>query len=451
MARHVVVIGGDAAGASAASTVKRALKKDVSVLILERQRWTSYSACGIPYWVAGQVDGPERLVARSPEVHRSRGLVVRTRHEATVIDTDAQTVTARDLATGEDHVHPYDDLVIATGGTPVRPPIPGIDLPGVHGVQHLSDGVDLIESLQRGPKRAVVVGAGYIGIEMAEAMQHRGLEVTIVDIADAPMRTLDPDMGDLIADEMEGMEIAYRGGEPVQAIEAGPDGRVSRVITAADSYPADIVVMGLGMTPNSRLAREAGLPTGEYGGILTDDHQRVLGYDNVWSGGDCVEVRDRITGRLVHVALGTHANKHGRVIGTNIAGGDLVFPGILRTAVSKVCDLEISRVGLRQDEAEGLGYAVVSATIESMTRAHYFPGSGMIRVKVIAEKGSGRMLGCQIVGMAGAAKRIDIASVAIWNAMTVEDVASLDLGYSPPFSPVWDPVQIAARKCAGMV
>ncbi len=451
MTRQVVVIGGDATGASAGSTVKRAMKRDVSVLMLERQRWTSYSACGIPYWIAGEVDGPERLVARSPETHRANGLVVRTNVEAVAVDPEAQTVTARDLGTGEERVHEYDDLVIATGAKPIRPPLPGIGLAGVHGIQHLSDGLEILESLQHDVQRAVVVGAGYIGIEMAEAMYLRGLQVTIVDLAEQPMRSLDPDMGELIANEMEGMGIAYRGGEPVQAIEAASDGRVASVLTATDSIPADIVVLGLGVRPNSRLAKEAGLPTGSFDGILTDDHQRVLGWDNIWSGGDCVEVLDRVTGRSVHVALGTHANKHGRVIGTNIAGGDLVFPGVVRTAVSKICDLEISRVGLRHGEAEELGFAAVSATIDSSTRAHYFPGTGMIRVKVIAEKGTGRMLGCQIVGMAGAAKRIDIASTAIWNEMTVEDVASLDLGYSPPFSPVWDPVQIAARKAAGMV
>ena len=451
MTRQVVVIGGDAAGASAASAVKRALKRDVRVTVLERQRWTSYSACGIPYWMAGQVDGPDRLVVRGPEEHRSRGLVVRTRVEATAIDPAGQTVTARDLSTGEDQSYEYDDLIIATGAIPVRPPIPGIDLPGVHGIQLLSDGLDMLESLHHGPKRAVVVGAGYIGIEMAEAMQNRGLEVTIVDLAEQPMRSLDPDMGELIAAEMEGMGITYRGGEPVQAIEAASDGRVASVLCESTSIPADIVVLGLGVRPNSRLARMAGLPIGEHDGILTDDRQRVLGHSNIWAGGDCVEVVSKLTGRRMHVALGTHANKHGRVIGANIAGGDLVFPGVLRTAVSKVCDLEISRVGLRQEEAEEFGMAVVSATINAKTRAHYFPGSGKIRVKVIAEKGTGRMLGCQIVGMAGSAKRIDIASVAIWNGMTVEEVAQLDLGYSPPFSPVWDPVQTAARKAAGMV
>ena len=264
MTRQVVVIGGDAAGASAASAVKRALKRDVRVTVLERQRWTSYSACGIPYWMAGQVDGPDRLVVRGPEEHRSRGLVVRTRVEATAIDPAGQTVTARDLSTGEDQSYEYDDLIIATGAIPVRPPIPGIDLPGVHGIQLLSDGLDMLESLHHGPKRAVVVGAGYIGIEMAEAMQNRGLEVTIVDLAEQPMRSLDPDMGELIAAEMEGMGITYRGGEPVQAIEAASDGRVASVLCESTSIPADIVVLGLGVRPNSRLARMAGLPIGEH-------------------------------------------------------------------------------------------------------------------------------------------------------------------------------------------
>ena len=451
MTRHVVVIGGDAAGASAASTAKRALRKDANVVVLERQQWTSYSTCGIPYWVAGLVDGPDRLVARSPEQHRANGLVMKMQHNATRIDTAAGTVTAVDQTSGKEATFGFDDLVIATGATPVRPPIPGIDLPGVHGVQHLNHGMAVIEDTKRDARRAVVVGAGYIGIEMAEAMQMRGLEVTIVDLAEQPMRSLDADMGELIAREMEGMGLSYRGGEPVLAIEAGSDGRAAAVVTGGGTYPADIVVLGLGVRPNARLAREAGLPVGEFGGLLTDDHMRVEGHTNIWAGGDCVEVLDRVTGRRVHSALGTHANKHGRVIGTNIGGGDLVFPGIVRTAVSKVCDLEISRVGLKQEEAEDLGYAVVAATIDSSTRGHYFPGSGMIRVKVIAEKGSGRLLGCQIVGMAGAAKRIDVPAAALWNRMTVEGVTSLDLGYAPPFSPVWDPVQIAARKCAAMV
>jgi NADPH-dependent 2,4-dienoyl-CoA reductase/sulfur reductase-like enzyme len=226
---------------------------------------------------------------------------------------------------------------------------------------------------------------------------------------------------------------------------------VASVVTGGGTYEADLVIVGLGVRPNSALAAEAGLPIGGRGGILTDDRMQVDGHTDIWAGGDCVEVVDRPTGRRMHVALGTHANKHGRVIGANITGGDLVFPGIVGTAVSKFCDLEVSRVGLREAEARELGLDVVSATVAASTRAHYLPESGPIHVKVIAEKGTGRLLGCQIVGMAGSGKRIDAATVAIWNQMTVEEVTGLDLAYAPPFSPVWDPVQIAARKVAGMV
>jgi NADPH-dependent 2,4-dienoyl-CoA reductase/sulfur reductase-like enzyme len=299
-------------------------------------------------------------------------------------------------------------------------------------------------------QRAVVVGAGYIGIEMAEAMCARGLATRVVDQAPQPMSTLDPDMGARVAEAMAGMGITFHGGASVESFRADPDGRVAEVVTAAGHFPADIVVMGLGVRPNSALARAAGLPVGERGGILTDERMRVLGQESIWAGGDCVEVVDRITGRRLAIALGTHANKHGRVIGTNIADGDLRFPGVVGTAVSKVCDLEVARTGLREAEARDLGLDVVAATITASTKARYFPGSGEVHVKVIAERGTGRMLGCQIVGRSGAGKRIDAAVVAVWNSMTVEEVTGLDLAYAPPFSPVWDPVQVAARRVASL-
>jgi NADPH-dependent 2,4-dienoyl-CoA reductase/sulfur reductase-like enzyme len=448
---QIVVIGADACGATAASSAKRALGDTADVLVLERQHWTSYSACGIPYWVSGAVDGPDALVVRGPEKHRANGLDLRTGWEVTSVDPDARTVKATELATGATAVHPYDHLVIATGAVPIRPPIPGIDLPGVHGVQTLDDGQALLDSLEDGVRNAVVVGAGYIGVEIAEALCERGLQVAVIDQLDQPMVTLDPDMGALIVKAMHGLGVQYHGGEPVSGIEAGEDGRVARVVTDAGSYDADVVVCGLGVRPNSDLARRAGLPTGDFGGILTDERMRVQGHENIWAGGDCVEVVDRITGRRVHRPLGTHANKHGRVIASGLSGGDLTFPGVISTAVSKICELEISRSGLTERDARDLGFDVVAATIKASTRAHYFPGAGPVHVKVVAEKGTGRMLGCQIVGQSTSGKRIDAAAVAIWNGMTVEEVTSLDMAYAPPFSPVWDPVQIAARKAAGMV
>lgn len=440
MTRRVVVVGGDATGMSAAAGIKRSLGDAVEVVVFERQRWTSYSACGIPYWLAGETDGPDSLVARTPERHRANGLDVRTRTEVIGFDPAARTISTQQETVS------YDDLVLATGARPVRLDVPGWDLPGVHGVHTLDDGLAVLETLAGNAQRAVVVGAGYIGVEMAEAMALRGLTVTIVDMADQPMSTLDPDMGALVAQGLTRHGVGVRGGCALRGFRSGAEGGLSAVETSGGVYPADIAIVGLGVRPATELF--GALPRGRSGGLLTDDHQRVVGYDNVWAGGDCCEVRDRITGETRHVALGTHANKHGRVIAANIAGDDLIFPGVVGTAVTKAFDVEIGRVGLTGREAAEHGFEVVKATIDSTTRAGYYPGATSITVRMLAQRRTGRVLGCQIVGGPGSAKRIDAAAVAIWHEMTANDVAGLDLGYAPPFSPVWDPVQIAARVLA---
>ncbi|MGH3883513.1 MAG: FAD-dependent oxidoreductase [Pseudonocardiaceae bacterium] len=452
MTRRVVVVGADATGMSAASqALRRAGRDALEVVAFERGHHVSYSACGIPYWVAGDVAEADALIARTAAEHRANGIDLRIRAEVTDIDLDARTVTAADLDGGGSYQVGFDDLVVATGAVPVRPDLPGVSAPGVYGVQTLDDGAALLAGLAGGPRRAVVVGGGYIGIEMAEAMVRRGLAVTLVDRAAEPMTTLDPDMGALVREAMQGMGITVLTATPVTGFDTGPDGRVSAVGTADGTLPADIVVLGLGVRPAAELAGAAGLPLGEYGGVLTDLRMRVPGPDGVWAGGDCVEVLHRVSQRRVHVALGTHANKHGRVIGTNLGGGYATFPGVVGTAVSKVCDLEVGRTGLLEAEARAAGFEPVSVTVRSTTRAGYFPGATPITVKVIAERGTGRLLGAQLVGREGSGKRVDVCAVALWNGMTVEEMTSLDLGYAPPFSPVWDPVLVAARKAAAAV
>lgn len=452
MTRRVVVVGADAAGMSAASqALRRAGRDALEVVAFERGHHVSYSACGIPYWVAGDVDGADALIARSAAEHRANGIDLRLCTEVTEIDLDASTVTATQLDGGASYQVGFDDLVLATGAVPVRPDLPGVRAPGVYGVQTLDDGAALLAVLTGRPRRAVVVGGGYIGIEMAEAMVRRGLAVTVVDRAPEPMTTLDPDMGALVRDAMAGMGIAVLTDTPVTGFDTGPDGRVSAVGTEGRMLPADIVVLGLGARPAAELAGAAGLPLGEYGGVLTDLRMRVSGHDGVWAGGDCVEVLHRVSQRRVHVALGTHANKHGRVIGTNLGGGYATFPGVIGTAVSKVCDLEVGRTGLLEAEARAAGFQPVSVTVRSTTRAGYFPGAVPVIVKVIAERGTGRLLGAQLVGREGSGKRVDVCAVALWNEMTVEEMASLDLGYAPPFSPVWDPVLVAARKATAAI
>lgn len=445
---RLVVVGGDAAGMSAASQARRLKGPDeLEIVAFERGHFSSYSACGIPYWVGGDVEDRDQLIARSPEEHRARGIDLRMRTEVTELDVAGGRVRSRDLESGAEAWTSYDKLVLATGAHPMRPSLPGIDAPGVHGVQTLDDGQALLDTLARtAGRRAVVIGAGYIGVEMAEALINRGYEVTVVNRGQEPMSTLDPDMGRLVHEAMEGLGITMVNDAEVTKILTGEDGRVRAVATEDAEYPADVVVLGIGVRPETALAEAAGLPLGDHKGLLTDLAMRVRGHENIWAGGDCVEVLDLVSGRERHIALGTHANKHGQVIGANVGGGYATFPGVVGTAVSKVCDLEIARTDLREKDARRAGLRFETVTIESTSRAGYYPGADPMKVKMLAERRTGRLLGVQIVGQEGAAKRVDIAAVALTACMTVEQMTALDLGYAPPFSPVWDPILVAARK-----
>ncbi|MET9882820.1 FAD-dependent oxidoreductase [Streptomyces sp. NPDC006430] len=451
---RLVVVGGDAAGMSAASQARR-LKgpAELEIVAFERGHFTSYSACGIPYWIGGQVVDRDDLIARTPEEHRARGIDLRTRTEVVELDLAGGRVRSRDLESGSESWTGYDKLVLATGARPIRPHLPGIGAHGVHGVQTLDDGQRLMDTLDRTEgRRAVVVGAGYIGVEMAEALVGRGYEVTVLHRGEQPMATLDPDMGALVHRAMNGMGIRTVSRAEVTKILTDDRGGVRAVATAAgEEYPADVVVLGIGVEPRTGLARAAGLPLGESGGLLTDLSMRVRGHENIWSGGDCVEVLDLVSGRMRHIPLGTHANKHGQVIGSGAGGGYATFPGVVGTAVSKVCDLEIARTGLREKDALAAGLRFVTATISSTTTAGYYPTAAQMTVKILAERRTGRLLGVQIIGGAGSAKRVDIAAVALTAGMTVDQLVSLDLGYAPPFSPVWDPILVAARKAVSAV
>ncbi|RDG33250.1 FAD-dependent oxidoreductase [Streptomyces corynorhini] len=453
MAERMVVVGGDAAGMAAASQARRERgPRELEIVAFERGHFTSYSACGIPYWVSGDVAERDALIARTPQEHRERAIDLRMRTEVVELDVPGRRVRSRDLSDGSESWTGYDKLVLATGARPVRPALPGIDAPGVHGVQTLDDGQDLLESLAGTEGgRAVVVGAGYIGVEMAEALLKRGYEVTVVHRGEQPMSTLDPDMGRLVHEAMDGMGITTVGGAAVTGIRTGADGRARAVLTEDAEYPADVVVLGIGVEPETTLAAAAGLPLGAHGGLLTDLALRVRGHADIWAGGDCVEVLDLVSGAQRHIALGTHANKHGQIIGANAGGGYATFPGVVGTAVSKVCELEIARTGLRERDARRAGLRYVTATIESTNSAGYYPGAAPMTVKMLAEHRTGRLLGVQIVGREGAAKRVDIAAVALTAGMTVERMTTLDLGYAPPFSPVWDPVLVAARKAVTAV
>ncbi|MEV6813012.1 FAD-dependent oxidoreductase [Micromonospora sp. NPDC051296] len=449
MAERLIVVGGDAAGMAAASQARRRRSRDdLEIIAFERGHFTSYSACGIPYWISGLVADREQLVARDPATFReSYDIDVRVRHEVVAIDLNRREVIAMDLDGGAEVREPFDTLMYATGAVPAKPAWAHTDGAGVFGVQTLDDGSALREWLDADPppRRAVVVGGGYIGVEMAEALVLRGLSVTLVERDEQPMSTVDPDMAQLVTNAMRGLGVTIRTGVKVTALSER-DGRICEVVTDDGPIPADVVILGLGVRPNTALAEAAGLPLGPTGGIRVDRRMRVTGMPGVWAAGDCVETLHRVSGMPVHVPLGTHANKQGRVAGINIGGGYATFAGVIGTAVTKVCDLEVGRTGLRERDALAAGFEFVSVIAESTNRAGYYPGARPMTVKLIAERPSGRLLGAQIVGWSEAAKRIDTLAVALWNRMTVDDMTALDLGYAPPYAPVWDPVLVAARK-----
>lgn len=440
MGERLLVIGGDAAGMSAATNARRG-RPELEIVVLERGIYTSYSACGIPYLVAGDVDDLDDLIARTPQEFRDRHrLDVRLEHEAGAIDLDKRRVEVRDLGHGRTFSIGFDHLMISTGAKPRLLDAPGVDADWVRGVQTLGDGTDLFALAKKdGCREVVVVGGGYIGLEMAEAFLRHGSKVTLVEGADHLMGTLDADMAAPITAALEGLGVQVRLGVRVEGFED------HAVQTDGGTISADVAILGTGVVPNSQIAGDAGIPLGVRDAITVDRQQRT-GVEGVWAAGDCADTHHRVSGRRVFVALGTVANKTGRVAGVNLGGGYRTFPGVVGTAITKICSTEVGRTGLTEREAADAGFAFDVSRIETSVAAGYFPDAGKMTVKLLAEKGTGRLLGGQVVGSEGAAKRIDTMAAALTAGFTADDLVDLDLSYAPPFSSVWDGWQIAARK-----
>ena len=454
---RIVVVGGDAAGMSAAHQAlrtARAAGRPVDVTVLEATGHTSYSACGIPYWIAGDVGDGDDLVARSPQEHRAAGIDLRLGARAVALDTGSRVVRY-DGPDGPAAV-PYDEVVLATGATPIVPawarPAEGGLVPGVHPVKSLDDGaawLDLIDEAGTGAP-AVVVGGGYIGIEMAEALLRRGNATTLVTRGRV-MSSLDPEQGTRIAEAMTSAGVALRTGHTVTRLDTGRDGRVRGVVLdSGERLEAALVVLAIGVEPATALGASAGIALGEAGGYLPDAGGRLA--PHVWAAGDCCEVEHRVSGRRAFLPLGTHANKLGRVVGENLLGGERRFGGVTGTAITRFVaggvHLEVSRTGLSSAEAAAAGYDVTALLTEGTTASGYMPEAAPIATLVLADRGTRRLLGVQIVGGPGAGKRIDAAAAALWAGLDVDDLAGMDLAYAPPFATVWDALQIAARRLA---
>ena len=451
MTERALIIGGNAAGMSAASQLRRE-RKDIEIIVFEKGHHVSYSACGIPYYVGDLVDDWNDLISRTKEEFEDKmNIAVKTGYEVTRIDVPGKKLFVKDRETGNTSEEHWDKLLIATGSIPMKPPVPGIDAEGVMGVNTMDSGIRLKQWIkEHKPQNVVVIGGGYIGLEMAEAMNcHLELNVSLVERAPQVMGTLDPDMGAIVSELARKVGITLYLEESLTEIVT-QNGKAVGVKTDKRTIPADLVILGLGVSPNTKLAIDAGFPTGPRNALVVNDKMETP-IPNVWAAGDCVQSTNLISGKAMYIALGTVANKQGRIAGFNMAGQDVRFPGVLGTAACKLCQYEVTRTGLMEWEIKEMGIDYATATIESETRAGYMPGSGEMTVKLLAEKKTGRLLGAQIVGAEGAAHRINTMAAALTAKMTLDDIVNMDLSYAPPFSPVWDPVQQAARYLQGVL
>lgn len=419
------MLGGGAAGMSAASAARR-VDPALPIVVLERTGFAAYGMCGLPYYVSGLVQRAEDLVAYPPEYFRERRrLDVRLHAEAVRIDVDGRTVTFRQ--DGREERLGWSALVVAAGGTPATLPARGPSFT----IRTLEDAIALRSLLDGGRVRtALVVGAGYIGLEMAEALHARGVGVTVTERLDRVLPNLDGPVAAIVEEHVRG-HVTLRLGQ------AGPDQ------DGAPDDGSDVVVICAGVRPAAGVAAEAGARTGPGGALLVDERMRTT-LPGVWAAGDCIAPFHRVLGGPAFVPLGPAANKTGRVAGTVAAGGDATFAGVVGTAVVKVFELEVARTGLTLTEAQAAGLDAAATDVVSRSRAKYYPGVTPLHVRLVHEAG-GRLLGAQLVGREGAAKRVDVVAAALHAGLSVDDLAAFDLSYAPPYSPVYDPLTVAAQ------
>ncbi len=441
MNERLVIIGGVAAGMSAAAKAKRS-RPDLEVIAFEKTHYVSYGACGLPYFIAGEIERVEDLVARTPEQFKKQGIAALTRHEVVGVDYENREVLVRDLEGGETRKERFDYLVISTGASPVRLALPGADLPGVFTLRTPEDGLAIREWLNRA-RRAVVVGGGYVGLEMAEAFRKRGLAVTVVEARDRVMPQLDPEISEIVGEALVRSGVEVVTGARVEGFTG--EGALGAVVTSQGTIDADLALVSVGIRPNVALAEQMGVRLGPTGAIAVDEKLRT-NLPGVWAAGDVAESVHLVTGEPYWLPLGDVANKHGRTAGAVIAGEDVTFKGVVGSAISKVFDLAVAVTGLTEERARQAGFDVRSVMIKSRDRAHYMPGGHPLFVKLVYEGNSGRLLGAQIVGGGSDALRVDVVATLIHQGATVEDLRRLDLAYAPPFSPVWDPLLIAANQ-----
>jgi NADPH-dependent 2,4-dienoyl-CoA reductase/sulfur reductase-like enzyme/rhodanese-related sulfurtransferase len=447
-APRLIIVGGVAGGASCAARARR-LSETAEIIVFERGPHVSFANCGLPYFVGGEIPTRDELLLQTPASLKARfNLDVRVRSEVVAIDRVRRVVRVRELDTGREYAESYDALVLATGAVPVRPPLPGLERPGHFVLRNVPD-VEAIDSWLRGapsPARAVVIGGGYIGLELVEQLKRRGLEVALVEALPQVLAPLDPEMAAWLHAELRARGAALHLGDPVAAFEPPGQDESARasvvVLRSRRRLPADLVILGLGVKPDVTLARAAGLVIGDLGGIRVNDRLQTSD-PAIYAVGDAIEVRDFVTGQWSLVPLAGPANRQGRIAADNIFDRHSHYPGTLGTAILRVFGLTAGSTGANEKTLRRLGIAHQALYLHPASHAGYYPGAQPLALKVLFAPDSGRLLGAQAVGADGVDKRLDVFATALKAGMSVHDLAELELAYAPPFGSAKDPVNLA--------
>ncbi len=450
----LLIIGGVAAGTKAAARARREYP-DAEVTIVTQDDYVAYAGCGLPYFVGGEITEARELIVRTPDEFKHENRIdVLTRHQATSIDAAAHTVTVRDLNSSTDTIFPYDKLIIATGALPLIPNIPGANLKRISTVRGLNDALKIRAMLDSGKiKNAVVVGGGFIGLEMAENLSRRGVKVTVVELKDAILPGFDPEIAALVAKQLREHDVAVYTGEALTEIVGNTAGEAVEAVTTARRLPADMVIFAAGIRPNTAVAVAAGI-TADRGMIIVDEYLHT-NLPDIFAVGDCASVRNRQTGADTFSPLGSTANKTGRLVVANLFEDTEKFSGVLGTTIVRLFDYHAGRTGLSTQEAKDAGYDVETVLVPTPDRAHYFPGNRIIITKLIADRATHKLLGAQVAGTGVVDKPIDTLSVGIAMGMTIEQLSGMDLAYTPPFASALNSSIVAANvmlnKLAGKV
>lgn len=437
----VVIAGGVAAGMSAASKIKRE-RPDAQVTVFEKGGETSYGACGLPYYVSGVNEEEDLLRIRKKEEFLKAGIDLRLFHEVTGVHPEHKTASVTDLHTGQVFEEPYDYFVAAVGASPIIPPVRGVDLPGIYTLKTIEDGNRIRQALGSSVKDVVIVGGGYIGMELVEAFLVRKVRVRVLERLDRLLSNFDEEFGQDVLSYLEGEGVLIHLEEPVLEFLGGD--RVTGVVTSKGSYAADLVVLCAGVRPNTEFLRCTGVNLLSNGAVLVNSYMESS-IPGIYAGGDCASVTHKLLDKSVYLPLGTNANKQGRYIGENILGGRRRFRCAIGTAMMKIGALELGRTGLTKQEALAHAMDCSTVTVVGKDHAPYYPGGSDLKIKVAYETETGVLLGAQLLGRQGAALRTDVFAVAISKGMTAMELGETDLGYAPPYAMPWDMVQIACN------